>query len=63
MQDYSQLERFGVHYCHPTPLEDYAYIPVIEVFYTYGVSDRIGGWTGSTDWVSRFNKAFVEYER
>ena len=19
MQDYSQLERFGVHYCHPTP--------------------------------------------
>ena len=20
MQDYSQLERFGVHYCHPTPL-------------------------------------------
>ena len=21
MQDYSQLERFGVHYCHPTPLD------------------------------------------
>ena len=21
MQDYSQLERFGVHYCHPTPSE------------------------------------------
>ena len=20
MQDYSQLERFGVHYCHPTPV-------------------------------------------
>ena len=20
MQDYSQLERFGVHYCHPTPI-------------------------------------------
>ena len=20
MQDYSQFERFGVHYCHPTPL-------------------------------------------
>ena len=20
MQDYSKLERFGVHYCHPTPV-------------------------------------------
>ena len=23
MQDYSQLERFGVHYCHPTPLSPF----------------------------------------
>ena len=23
MQDYSQLERFGVHYCHPTPYNTY----------------------------------------
>ena len=24
MQDYSQLERFGVHYCHPTPFRQEA---------------------------------------
>ena len=48
---------------HELALQDYAYIPVLEVFLTYGVSDRVGGWTASTDWISRFNKAFVEYER
>ncbi len=36
---------------------------LLEIFLTFGVSDRVGGWTGSTDWISRFNKAFVEYER
>ena len=48
---------------HELALDDYAYIPVVEQMYTFGVSDRVGGWTGSTDWISRFNKAFVEYER
>ena len=48
---------------HKLALDHYAYIPVIEHMHTFGVSDRVGGWTGSTDWISRFNKAFVEYER
>ena len=48
---------------HELDLEDYAYIPVLEMFYTYGVSDRVGGWTGAADAQQRFNKAFVEYER
>ena len=48
---------------HELALDDYAYIPVVEQMYSYGVSDRVGGWTASTDWITRFNKAFVEYER
>ena len=48
---------------HALALDDYAYIPVIEGYIGHGVSDRVGGWTGSTSWVSRFNLAFVEYER
>ena len=48
---------------HELALEDYAYIPVVGVFYHYGVSDRVGGWTGGSDWIVRFNKAFLEYER
>ena len=27
MQDYSQLERFGVHYCHPTPVAPGQLVP------------------------------------
>jgi ABC-type transport system substrate-binding protein len=57
--EYLQFEREA----HELALEDYAYIPVLEIFLTFGVSDRVGGWTGSTDWISRFNKAFLEYER
>ena len=30
MQDYSQLERFGVHYCHPTPPSLFAH-PIVTV--------------------------------
>ena len=48
---------------HQLALEDYAYIPVLAMFLTFGVSDRVGGWTASTSPVSRFNKAFLEYER
>ena len=57
--EYLQFEREA----HELALQDYAYIPVLEIFLTFGVSERVGGWTGSTDWISRFNKAWVEYER
>ena len=58
-EEYLRYEREA----HELALQDYAYIPVLEIFLTYGVSDRVGGWTGSTDWYSRFNNAFAEYER
>ena len=48
---------------HDIALEDFAYIPVLDLYQTYGISDRVGGWTGSDSFVSRFNKAWVEYER
>jgi ABC-type transport system substrate-binding protein len=48
---------------HDLALLDYAYIPVLDMFLTYGVSDRVGGWTGAADFQVRFYKAFVEYER
>ena len=48
---------------HAIALEDFAYIPVLDLYQTYGVSDRVGGWTGSDSFVSRFNKAWVEYDR
>ena len=57
--DYLTYEREA----HQLALEDYAYIPILHSTLNYGVSDRVGGWTASTDWVVRFNKAFVEYER
>ena len=58
-EEYLQAERDA----HELALDDYAYIPVLENALTFGVSDRVGGWTASSSWVSRFNKAFVEYER
>jgi peptide/nickel transport system substrate-binding protein len=58
-EDYLKYEREA----HEIALVDYAYIPVIEGYIAYGVSDRVGGWTASSSWISRFNKAWVEYER
>jgi peptide/nickel transport system substrate-binding protein len=46
---------------HQVALEDYAYIPIIQIFFGFGVSDRVGGWTGSSDWMQRFNRAWLEY--
>ena len=48
---------------HRLALDDYAYIPVLELRYTFAMSDRVGGFTGATDWISKFDRAFVEYER
>ena len=58
-EEYVQAEREA----HDLALDDYAYIPVVNVYINYGVSDRVGGWTGCADYQCRFNKAFMEYER
>ena len=41
MQDYSQLERFGVHYCHPTPKAGMQF--QCETHQPLPVEDRAGG--------------------
>ena len=58
-EDYLRYEREA----HEVALDDYAYIPVLEVFFNFAVSDRVGGWTGSASSLTRFDKAWVEYER
>ena len=58
-EEYLKLERQA----HDVALDDYAYIPVLDMFLTYGVSDRVGGWTGAPGWMVKFHEAWIEYER
>jgi peptide/nickel transport system substrate-binding protein len=56
-EEYLRLERQA----HDVALDDYAYIPVLDMFLTYGVSDRVGGWTGAPGWMVKFQEAWIEY--
>ena len=50
MQDYSQLERFGVHYCHPTPT--HRLLLVSAAFLVGGLMAVLVFTTGPSPWAT-----------